>query len=269
MECIWFNAVEVIKMSLGTKLYELRRKQGLSQEEVGEALHVSRQAISRWETDQSTPAIDNLVPLSKLYKVSLDELLDVERAFNPYQEAPYEPRSSRYHYEYKSETTIFGMPLVHVNIGAGACRAKAIFAFGNIATGIVSFGLLSLGFLSFGLLSLSLLAFGMFSVGGVACGGISLGILALGGIAVGYVSMGGIAIGVYAMGGMAFASKVAIGGYARGYIAVGQNAHGVITFVANKDFSNVNGHEVYAAIVKAFPQTKDFIVHLLTFFLGR
>mgnify|MGYP003296623427 CR=1 FL=1 len=60
---------------LGNKLYELRKKQHLSQEELAEKLGVSRQAISKWECGESLPDTDNLISISKLYGVSLDELV--------------------------------------------------------------------------------------------------------------------------------------------------------------------------------------------------
>ena len=65
-------------MTLGQRIQELRKKQGLSQEALGEKLGVSRQAISRWEMDGAVPEVDKLIALSKLFGVSLDELLQVE-----------------------------------------------------------------------------------------------------------------------------------------------------------------------------------------------
>ena len=62
-------------MSLGQKLLELRKKKNLSQEEVAEKLEVSRQTISKWETDQSTPDFDKIIPLCELYAISTEELL--------------------------------------------------------------------------------------------------------------------------------------------------------------------------------------------------
>ena len=62
-------------MTLSEKLMALRKKQGLSQSELAEALHISRQAISRWESGQAVPSIDNLKYLSDLYGVSVDYLL--------------------------------------------------------------------------------------------------------------------------------------------------------------------------------------------------
>ena len=63
-------------MELHEKLYTLRKEKGLSQQAVAEALHVSRQAISRWELGTSVPTTENLSSLSKLYDVSLDHLLN-------------------------------------------------------------------------------------------------------------------------------------------------------------------------------------------------
>lgn len=62
-------------MDLGEKLYELRKKKKLSQEDVAEKLDVTRQTVSKWETNQSTPDFDKIVPLCELYEISTDELL--------------------------------------------------------------------------------------------------------------------------------------------------------------------------------------------------
>lgn len=61
-------------MSLGEKLLKLRKKKGLSQEEVADRLHVTRQTISKWETDQSMPDFDKVVPICQLYEISTEEL---------------------------------------------------------------------------------------------------------------------------------------------------------------------------------------------------
>lgn len=61
-------------MSLGEKLLKLRKKKGLSQEEVADKLHVTRQTISKWETDQSMPDFDKVVPICQLYEISTEEL---------------------------------------------------------------------------------------------------------------------------------------------------------------------------------------------------
>ena len=62
-------------MALSEKLYTLRKKSGLSQEQLAEQLSVSRQAISKWESGQSVPESDKLIVISNYYNVSLDYLL--------------------------------------------------------------------------------------------------------------------------------------------------------------------------------------------------
>lgn len=62
-------------MKLEEKLANLRREKGLTQLELAEAVHVTRQAVSRWEVGASVPTTENLAALSRLYGVSVDELL--------------------------------------------------------------------------------------------------------------------------------------------------------------------------------------------------
>ena len=62
-------------MVLSEKLAALRKEHGYSQLYVAERLNVSRQAISRWEVGSSVPSTENLLELSRLYGVSLDELV--------------------------------------------------------------------------------------------------------------------------------------------------------------------------------------------------
>ena len=63
-------------MNFNEKLIELRKKQGLSQEELGYKLNVTRQTVSKWELGQTTPEMDKLVELSKLFNISIDELIN-------------------------------------------------------------------------------------------------------------------------------------------------------------------------------------------------
>ena len=62
-------------MSLGTNISRLRAEKRLSQGDLAEVLEVSRQSVSKWETDSSVPDLDKLVKLSQLFGVSLDELV--------------------------------------------------------------------------------------------------------------------------------------------------------------------------------------------------
>jgi transcriptional regulator with XRE-family HTH domain len=62
-------------MTLGQRIQQLRKSIGLSQEQLADMTDVSRQAISKWETDQSVPEIEKLLALSRAFSVSTDELL--------------------------------------------------------------------------------------------------------------------------------------------------------------------------------------------------
>lgn len=62
-------------MELYERLIELRKRNNLSQEELAEKLDISRQAISKWESNQSNPDIDNIIRLGEIYNVSMDYIL--------------------------------------------------------------------------------------------------------------------------------------------------------------------------------------------------
>lgn len=62
-------------MDIAKRLQELRKKAGYSQEQLAEMLGISRQAISKWESGQGKPDIDNLTKLTEIYAVSADYLL--------------------------------------------------------------------------------------------------------------------------------------------------------------------------------------------------
>lgn len=65
-------------MDYGEKIYNLRKQKSLSQETVANKLNVSRQSVSLWETNQSSPSMENFVALAKLFQVSLDELVGIK-----------------------------------------------------------------------------------------------------------------------------------------------------------------------------------------------
>lgn len=65
-------------MDLGNSLFHARKKSGLSQEEVAEKLGVSRQTISKWETNETLPDVHQAKKMSSLYHVTLDELISFD-----------------------------------------------------------------------------------------------------------------------------------------------------------------------------------------------
>lgn len=225
-------------MKFHENLIRLRKQYGLSQEELGIKLNVTRQTVSKWELGETTPEMDKLIKLSEIFEISLDEIVGKETPDSgEISKGTSEKKEKRrLHYEYKSKREVKGLPLVHVNIGLGLYKAKGIFAIGNLAAGIVSLGLLSMGVFSLGMLTLGVLAvgvlsagilsFGAIAAGLLAFGGIAVGGVAFGGLAVGYFATGGMAVGVYSVGGCAIAERIAMGGYARGHIAIGDETMG-------------------------------------------
>ncbi len=242
-----------------------RRKQlGLSQEQLGEKIGVTRQTVSKWELGETTPEMDKLIQLSQLFNVSIDELVgNVECSGNGNDGLCLAGIGNHGGtYEYKSKKTFHGIPLVHVNVGFGLKKAKGIIAIGNVATGVVSLGLVSTGVVSLGVLSAGLIGIGTIAVGLLmAFGGISVGTVAFGGIAVGVLSIGGLSIGIYSLGGCAIGEKIAKGGYADAIIAIGDETNGEITFDIN-----VKGQEeaIRQAIITRFPKIWKFLVRLFS-----
>ena len=63
-------------MNIGDKILKYRKLKGYSQEDIANSLNVSRQTVSKWETNQSAPDFNKIIPLCKLFEISADELLD-------------------------------------------------------------------------------------------------------------------------------------------------------------------------------------------------
>ena len=271
-------------MDFRDRLFELRRQAGLSQEELANLLGLTRQAVQKWEAGTSRPDMDNLVALANYFHVSLDYLVTGQEAAAPPSPPPpeHEPAAppqpvstvvhhyyhDSWHYEYKSQRTLFGLPLLHINVGHRDHWARGIIAIGNIATGFVALGgvavgLLALGGVSFGLL----LALGAVALGGASIGGVALGALAWGGVAMGWLAVGGCAVGVYAAGGVVAASRVAVGGVASAPLAIGQVADGVKTIlVPLEGLSDQALTEAHKAITEACPDAPFFVTRILKFF---
>lgn len=225
-------------MEFQEQLYLLRKKQGLSQEELANIIGVSRQAVQKWESGAARPDLDNLMTLAQYFGISLDELVgngqkysdvSTSKATNGYY-ASQPPRAGavayyipcRWHYEYKSKRMLFGLPLVHIHFAdRGLAHARGIIAIGNTAMGFLSIGGLSFGIVGLGALSLGLLSVGGAALGGITLGGVSIGVAAGGGCALGgLIAYGGLAVG-----------NVAVGGCAVGDVALGAQAIGKTAFV--------------------------------------
>ena len=260
-------------MEFRTRLFELRRQAGLSQEELANLLGLTRQAVQKWEAGTSRPDMDNLAALADYFKVSLDYLVTGREASPP--PAPtivnnyYHGRPERWHYEYKSKRTLFGLPLVHVNFGRRDHWARGSIAIGNIATGFVALGGVAVGLFTLGGVSIGLLlALGAVSLGAASIGGVALGLLAWGGIALGWLAVGGCAVGVYAAGGVVVAARVAVGGVVSAPLAIGQIADGAKTIlVPLEGLSDQAVMDAHAAITEACPDAPFFVTRILKFFV--
>ena len=218
-------------MTTGNKLARLRKNSGLTQEQLAEMLNVSRQSISKWESDTAYPETEKLIKLGEIFNCSMDYLLKEGAEETDTSETPQKTGATalitRFHFEYKSEKTIGGLPLCHINIGLGH-SAKGFIAIGLAARGIISLGIFSLGIISLGAFSLGILALGAFSLGAFAFGAICAGLIAMGAIALGVIAVGAVSVGGFSVGAVAVGKYLAIGDRAFGDIALGKtqmNAH--------------------------------------------
>lgn len=94
-----------MNIEIANRLVELRKKNGLSQEELAEKLGLSRQAVSKWERAEASPDTDNLICLAKLYGVSLDDLLNTDE---PLDEIAREVKEEREEKEDKGKAPRHG-----------------------------------------------------------------------------------------------------------------------------------------------------------------
>ncbi len=209
-------------MTLGETLAMLRKQHNFTQEQLADQIGVSRQSISKWESDLCYPDTKNIAALGRLYNCSLDFLLSDDA--EAIRSKGMDPGGLMYghtlNYEYRSKCKLFGLPLVHVSFGLGK-TAKGIIAIGTRARGVFSFGILSVGLFSFGTLSLGLFSIGAVAAGLISLGAIAGGIIAFGSIALGLWAFGGLAAGLFSAGALAAGKYFAIGLLAKGNIAIG------------------------------------------------
>ena len=214
-------------MTLGEKLSKLRKENNYTQEQLADVFGVSRQAISKWESNITYPETDKLIRISELFNCSLDYLLkDTEETDSKNQSNEEILFFRKRLHERKSEKTVWGMPLWHIGRNARGfvavgLNARGVIAVGLKAKGIISLGMLSIGMLSLGMISLGVLSLGMFSLGILSAGCFSIGVFATGAISLGFISIGAIAIGDFSVGALAVGKYFALGDNARAMIALG------------------------------------------------
>ena len=125
-------------MTLGERIYAQRAARNLPQAALAEALGVSRQSVSKWETDASVPDLDKLVGLCELFEISMDELV---RGEEPAEEAPPPEETPP---PAASETRPVRNPLtVRVAVGLGLIFLGAlVFVLGLLYLGEAPAGLI-------------------------------------------------------------------------------------------------------------------------------
>ncbi len=192
-------------MTLGEKIAKQRKELNFTQEQLADTLGVSRQSVSKWESDIAYPETEKPIKMGKLFDCSMDYLLNEDivekQGTTPKTSGNIRNKFKKQFRERKSEKTVFGL----------------------LSSGIFSLGLLSMRALSVGLLSLGLISIGVFSAGVLAVGSVALGLFAVGAISVGVISFGALSVGCFSSGTLAIGKYVAVGDHAHGMIAIGES----------------------------------------------
>lgn len=254
-------------MTFAQKLTALRRKSGLSQEELAQKMDVSRQAVSKWESGQTMPDVTKLVALSKLMDVSLDYLLRDEeevprQTAEPQNADPATPVVYAYPcYEYKSRTMVGSWPLVHIKFRPhGLALAKGIIAIGNAAIGCVAVGGMGVGIVCVAGMGAGIISLAGVSLGLLAFGGLSVGLAAIGGVAVGGITLGAVSIGRYGFGAAVVAEKFGAGAAVRAPVAVAEETDALHALTPGQADA-----KTLAAFLDAYvPEMPRFLRKLLT-----
>ena len=219
-------------MTFGEKLSKLRKEYNYTQEQLADMLGVTRQSISKWESDIAYPETDKIVRIARLFDCSTDYLLNDDitekQEMQTSDGGDIWQRLKKQLRERKSERIIFGMPLYHIGRDARGffaigLKARGVFSIGLLSRGVFSLGLLSLGVFSFGDLSLGLVSFGSFSLGVMAIGAIALGLFGVGAISIGIVSFGALSVGCFSSGALAVGKYIAVGDHAYAMVAIGRS----------------------------------------------
>lgn len=132
-------------MSLGETIYRLRTEKNLSQGDLAERLEVSRQSVSKWENNSAVPDLEKIIKLSKIFEVSLDELVkgeDAPRRTETVTSVPQEEKKESGFPPRKIAGTILlcmAFIVVMLFLVAGGGLAGLIFALPFLTCGILCF----------------------------------------------------------------------------------------------------------------------------------
>ena len=147
-------------MDFSEKLQQLRKRKGLTQEELAESLYVSRTAVSKWESGSGYPNIDSLKALAAFFGVTIDELLSGDElltvAEEDSQQKAQQQRDLLFGLLDLSALIFFFMPFFGLKAD-GAVQAVPLLALGGIATWLkVLYGVVVFGMAAWGVLTLAL-----------------------------------------------------------------------------------------------------------------
>ncbi len=126
-------------MAIGNRLYNLRKEKNISQEELANALDVSRQTISKWETGESTPDFNKICPLCEYFGITSDELLSGKQNII---EAKKEDKKAKFARNLAISVGLYILSLVAIILCAALFEQPIIgvslfFTIIAIATGII------------------------------------------------------------------------------------------------------------------------------------
>ena len=263
-------------MTFSEKLTDLRRKSGMSQEQLADRLGVTRQSVSKWESGTAMPELVKLISLSELFDVSVDYLVK-DRLDSPEEaERGGDDLSARQAdrlekkvdeltryvkgkvYRYDSKTRIFGLPLVSIRFGF---VRNATFSKDNVARGIIAIGNAAVGVVAIGIVGVGLFTFGVVGMGLLSLGIVAAGLGAFGVAALGYLALGVSAVGVYTGGVAAIAAKIAVAVSAVAPTAVGEFASGSHVLLWGDGLS---APEVRSFLLEHHPDLWEPLLRLLT-----
>jgi transcriptional regulator with XRE-family HTH domain/uncharacterized membrane protein YuzA (DUF378 family) len=125
-------------MSIGERLYNLRKEKGLSQEDLANELGVSRQTVSKWETGESSPDFDKIIPLCNFFGITSDELLSGKQNI---VEVAKENKRAKFARNLAISVTMYILSIVAIvgtsTIGLEIFGVCLFFIINAVATGII------------------------------------------------------------------------------------------------------------------------------------
>ena len=125
-------------MSIGERLYNLRKERNLSQEDLANELGVSRQTVSKWETGESTPDFDKIIPLCDFFGITSDELISGKQNI---VEVKKENKRAKFARNLAIAVTMYILSIVAIigtsTIGQEILGVCLFFVINAVATGII------------------------------------------------------------------------------------------------------------------------------------